>query len=96
MAKKKVKQQAKQPKQVFAAPVARKQNGNKNLAIAGFIINLFIPGLGTIIAKDNKTGLYQLILTLVSYPLMLVLIGFITYAVAWIWALVTSIKMLRS
>lgn len=76
--------------------VKRNSSSNKTLSIVALVINLFIPGLGTIIGKNTKTGITQLIITLVSYPLMMVGIGFITYAVAWVWALITSINMIKS
>lgn len=96
MVKKKPKQQLKQP--VVAAPVQRKPAKNKNLAIAALIINIILPGLGTIIGKDTKKGLAQLILALVGLVLKVALgwVGGIICLIAWIWALVTSIKMLQA
>ena len=85
-------------KPAVGKPMAAKpmrQGGNKNLAIAALLINLIIPGLGTIIGGNTKTGLIQLIVLIIGMLLKVFGIGFIIVAVAWVWALVTSIQALR-
>lgn len=71
----------------------------KTFAIIGLLINLIIPGLGTIIAATKQKdymnyGIIQLVLGLIGWPLLLLLIGFIILPAVWIWALVTSIMMI--
>ena len=78
-----------------AAAKPMRHGGNKNLAIAALLINLIIPGLGTIIGGNTRTGLIQLIVLIIGALLKVFGIGFIIVAVAWVWALVTSIQMLR-
>lgn len=70
---------------------------SKGEGIAALLLNILIlPGLGTVIWGDRKTGIWQIVIALVSIPLMLVLIGIITGAVAWIWALISGIHILKA
>ena len=78
---------------VSAAP--QKANKGKNLAIVALIVNWFIPGLGSIIGGETKIGAIQLIAWVVSIPLMFFVIGYFTALAVWIWALVTSIKLIK-
>jgi hypothetical protein len=84
-------------RKVSAVPV--KDNQDKSIQIVGLILNILIlPGLGTIIgggAKHRNTGITQLVLALVSLPLMLILIGIPLFIGVWIWGIVTGIKMVQ-
>jgi len=76
------------------------KNDTKTEEIVGIIVNLFLPGLGTIIGatkhKQYMTqGIIQLALAILSIPLCLILIGFILGFAIWVWALITSINMLN-
>lgn len=73
-------------------------NDNKQtLAIVGLILNIIgFIGVGTIVAGRTKTGIIQLVLAIVSIPLMFIVVGFFLYAAMWIWALVTSIQLLKA
>jgi TM2 domain-containing membrane protein YozV len=72
-------------------------DSQKTLAIVGLVLNILIfPGLGTIVGGKTQTGIYQLILAVVSIPLMFVLIGFLTYFAAWIWGIFTGIEMVKA
>lgn len=67
---------------------------NKTLGIIGLVVNIFLfPGLGSLIGGKKKEGIWQLVIAIVSIPLMFILIGFITYLIAWVWGIVTGIKM---
>lgn len=55
----------------------------------------FWPGLGTLISGRTKIGIIQMVLGVISVPLMLILIGFPLLFGVWIWALVSSIKILK-
>jgi hypothetical protein len=64
--------------------------------IVGLLINLVIPGVGTIIWGDSNRGITQLVLFLVGLALCwLILPGFLVVGV-WIWALVDGIKRLTA
>ncbi len=69
----------------------------QGLAIAGFILNvLVLPGLGTIVVGDTKTGIWQLVLFIIGIPLILAFfIGIPIMIAAWIWALVSSINSVK-
>ncbi len=82
-----------------ARPVSQAQRQTKSMAIAALIINIFIPGLGTLIGGDRKTGLIQLIILLIAILFRLIgliPLNVIAYVAVWIWALIVSIKMLRA
>ena len=64
-------------------------NDTKN--IVGLVVNLFFPGIGTIIWGDTKTGVIQLVLCVVGFFLSFVLIGIPIMIGVWIWALVCGI-----
>lgn len=72
-------------------------DSNQTLKIVGLIINIAVlPGLGTIIAKQMKPGVIQLVLALVGWVLIWTIIGIVIgvplMIIAWVWALITSIK----
>ncbi len=60
--------------------------------IVGLLVNLAIPGVGTIIWGNNNRGVIQLVLFLVGIPLSCILVGIPLVAGVWIWALVDGIK----
>ena len=79
-------------------------------AIAGLIVNLFLPGLGSLIGGRTKTGIWQLVLLVLSWVLvfggvflllldsvlsLLIILGWVVSVGNWIWALVTGIQMLK-
>jgi len=66
------------------------------VAIAALILNLVLPGLGTIVGGRTGEGITQLVLALVSVPLMVVIIGFPLMIGIWIWALVSSIQLIKA
>jgi hypothetical protein len=76
---------------------------NKLVNLIGFLINLIIPGLGTIIFGEYELGIVQMVL-LISFILVLFsntpsavyLVMLIMIAAIWIWALITGIKKLRA
>ncbi len=60
--------------------------------IAGLLVNLVIPGVGTIIWGEQKTGITQLVAFLVGGILSAIGIGALIIAGVWIWALVLGIQ----
>lgn len=68
----------------------------KTEAILALVLNIFtIPGIGSLVAGQKKEGIWQLVLAVVSIPLMLILIGGLTYLAAWIWGIVTGVRLLK-
>ena len=67
-------------------------------AICVLLLNLFIlPGLGSLIGRRTKEGAAQVILVAVSIPLMFIyFMGVPLLIGAWIWGLVTGIKMIKN
>ena len=63
----------------------------------GIIVNIFIPGLGTIIAGQTGTGIIQLLLYIFALFLALTVVGLIIAAplafAVWIWSIVSVASM---
>jgi TM2 domain-containing membrane protein YozV len=64
-------------------------------AVAAMVLNLIIPGMGSLIAGRTGIGVGQLILFVVGVPLCIVLIGLPMVLAAWIWSLVSGIQILE-
>ncbi|MDD4909467.1 MAG: hypothetical protein PHR44_02115 [Candidatus Omnitrophica bacterium] len=60
--------------------------------IVGLLVNLAIPGIGTIIWGDSNKGVTQLVLWLVGVFLSFVIIGIPLVFGVWVWALAMGIK----
>lgn len=77
--------------------VHKKSHGlTKGVAIAAFILNVLIPGLGSLIGRRTKEGAAQVILFAVGIPLVFIyFMGVPLIIGAWIWGLVTGIKMIK-
>lgn len=60
--------------------------------ILAVIVNIFIPGIGTMMMGRIGTGVIQLILlglaNLMIWTFILGIIGWPLYAIVWIWAVV--------
>ncbi|MDD9953188.1 MAG: hypothetical protein OXR66_02540 [Candidatus Woesearchaeota archaeon] len=68
----------------------------KTLALVGLILNILVlPGLGSLIGGKKKEGTWQIVLFLVGIPLAFVLIGLPMMLGAWIWGVVTGVKMVQ-
>jgi len=71
------------------------QKSTHGIAIACLLLNMFLfPGVGSLVARRNE-GVVQLVLALISLPLMFILIGFPLYLAAWVWGVVSGIKALQ-
>jgi len=64
-------------------------------AVTALVLNIIIPGSGSLIAGRTSQGVVQLVLWVVSFPLMFVLIGFPMLLAVWIWSLVSGIQILE-
>lgn len=63
----------------------------KNVLLAAILSFLF-PGLGHLYLGLNKKGIYFIVGYIISWILVIILIGFVLALIVWIWALVDSIK----
>ncbi len=76
--------------------MAKKQDKTTKIII-GFILNILVfPGAGTFLfgKKYQNQAIGQLVLSIVSIPLIFFVIGIFTWMAAWIWALVTSVQVI--
>ena len=78
-----------------------KQKSKLSLAkIVGFIANLIIPGLGTIILERYDLGVIQISLTIACLLMiftnsLLKTIAIIALAAVWLWALAAGISTIK-
>jgi len=54
------------------------------MKIIAFIINIFLPGVGTLLVGKIGTGIVQIAVTMVGW-----LIGGPLYFIVWLWALIS-------
>ena len=68
----------------------------KETLIAGLVVNLLLPGLGTIILGIYDIGSIQLILSIIGLFFLITLIGSIIgiplFIAMWIWSLITGMN----
>ncbi|HAX80445.1 MAG TPA: hypothetical protein DCY88_32565 [Cyanobacteria bacterium UBA11372] len=64
------------------------------MKVAAIIINIFFPGIGTLIVGKVIQGIIQLILIFVAVLLTLtgigVILGIPIYFIVWIWAIISA------
>ncbi len=65
------------------------------LAIVALVINIFIPGLGSLIAGKTTQGIWQLVLLIIGAILSIILIGIPLMFIAWVWAIVTGARLIQ-
>ena len=63
--------------------------------MAGLVLNLVFPGVGSIVLGKTAEGIVQLVLMGVGLILSIVLIGIPMCVAVWGWALATSLRALR-
>ena len=95
---------------MVARKATKKQKPTQGMAIAGLVLNILIlPGLGSLINDRVKEGVYQLLLAVFGIIfvfagifMMINMVGWtlfcfgaILIAAAWIWGLVTGIKLIK-
>lgn len=68
---------------------------SEGTAVTALVLNIIIPGSGSLIAGRTSQGVIQLVMWVVSFPLMFVLIGFPMLLAVWIWSLVSGIQILE-
>lgn len=64
-------------------------------AITALVLNIILPGVGSLVAGRTSQGVLQLVLWVVAFPLCFVLIGFPMLLAIWIWSLVSGIQILE-
>ena len=64
-------------------------------AVAALVLNIFVPGVGSLVAGRTSIGVAQLVMWVVAFPLCIVLIGFPLLLAAWVWSLVSGIQILE-
>ncbi len=64
---------------------------DQSKALLVLILNILIPGVGTIIYGETQRGVIQLVLYIVGWVLTIILIGAIISLGAWIWSLIDGI-----
>jgi TM2 domain-containing membrane protein YozV len=64
-------------------------------AMAGLLLNLVVPGLGSIVAGKTIEGVLQLVLILIGLPLSFILIGIPICIATWGWALSTGLRAMH-
>ena len=65
------------------------------LAVTALIVNLIIPGLGSIIGGRVKEGVWQLILLIVGALLSYYYVGIPLMLASWIWGLISGATMIN-
>jgi serine/threonine-protein kinase len=68
--------------------------GAEGSAVTGMVLNILLPGVGSLVAGRKGVGAAQLILWLVGLALIVKLIGIPIVIGAWIWSLATGISLL--
>ena len=64
-------------------------------AVAALVLNILVPGVGSLVAGRTSIGVAQLVMWVVAFPLCIVLVGFPLLLAAWIWSLVSGIQILE-
>ncbi len=69
------------------------------MKIAGLIINIFFPGIGTIMAGKTTQGIIQIVLIIIgiicNLTLILAIIGIPLCFITWIWGIVSAATALE-
>lgn len=84
-----------QPPQLLYDPPGALIPANENTALAGLLVNVCFPGLGSLIGGRTSAGVFQLLMFLAGFPLCFFAIGFPMVIGAWLWGLVTGVNMLN-
>jgi TM2 domain-containing membrane protein YozV len=72
-----------------------KTKGKRKSPLLAALLSLIIPGLGQVYAGDLLRGFALLVGLGISFCLMALLIGLITFPAIWIFAVVDAYKMVK-
>ena len=64
-------------------------------AVTGLVLNMCMPGVGSIVAGKPGPGIAQLAMLVAGIPLCFVLIGFPLVFAAWLWSIMTAAAALQ-
>ncbi|MEO6950620.1 MAG: hypothetical protein ABI321_02325 [Polyangia bacterium] len=64
-------------------------------AVTGLVLNMCMPGVGSIVAGKPGPGIAQLAMLVAGVPLCFVLIGFPLVFAAWLWSIMTAAGALQ-
>lgn len=64
-------------------------------AVTGLVLNMCMPGVGSIVAGKPGPGIAQLAMLVAGIPLCFVLIGFPLVFAAWLWSIMTAAGALQ-
>jgi TM2 domain-containing membrane protein YozV len=64
-------------------------------AVVGLVLNLCIPGAGSLVAGKSGPGVAQLAMLIAGLPLCFVIVGFPIVFAAWLWALMTGVQAMQ-
>jgi len=80
------------PGAMVQAPAGSLAKVDEGTALVGLLVNLPLPGVGSLIARKTRQRILQLVMVGVALPLCFVLLGLPLLFGAWVWALVTGIN----
>ena len=94
------KKAARQKKRAnVSKPAVAKTNNTAKMGrgriITGSVVNLFFPGIGTLILGYTMAGIAQILIAILAYFLAVELFYWTVLAIVWIWALVISIHAIK-
>ena len=64
-------------------------------AVTGLVLNLCMPGVGSIVAGKPGPGIAQLAMVIIGLPLCFLFVGFPMIFAAWVWSLMTATQALN-
>ena len=83
------------PKRAMVSRTKVRSPQRMAIAITSLVINVFIPGIGSLIGGKVRVGLMQLLLLIIGLFIPWAYVGLVIIAVAWIWAIVTGAKLVK-
>lgn len=72
------------------------KNNKLGLAIVALVLNILVPGLGTIISGKIKEGVWQIVLLCIGLILLVVVVGYFIIIAVWLWAIISGIKFIKN
>ncbi len=83
-------------KKTTVKPVRKVKGVSREIAIIALVLNiLLLPGVGSIVGRKTKEGIWQLVLFIIGLPLSFILVGIPLVIASWIWGLITGIKLIE-
>ena len=78
-----------------SGPMVHVSPPSEGTAVTALVLNIIIPGAGSLVAGRTSQGVVQLVLWVLAFPLCFVLIGFPMLLAVWIWSLVSGIQIME-